>query len=262
MFITGWLRSAFRLATAVALVAVAEAGPNVVSGCAAGEERSTEHVQFNSPTHFATPRLQKFGRTPLCFETNQGQSDPQVQYLARGPGYTVFLTATEAVLALCPVGQIADLSKTGEAGRRPTPQPQATVLRMQLLGGNPETQAHGLDRLPGIVNYFLGNDPSKWRTRMPTYARVQYQEVYPGIGLVYYGNQKQLEYDFLVAPGADPAQIRLRFAARKACASMTGATCWSRQVGKCCSSTSRSCTRMWLGNAGMFRLVSWCTGQR
>jgi hypothetical protein len=79
---------------------------------------------------------------------------------------------------------------------------------MQLVDGNLAAQASGVDRLPGIVNYFLGNDASKWRT----YARVQYRDVYPGIGLVYYGNQKKLEYDFAVAPGADPSQIRLRFA--------------------------------------------------
>src|SRR5262249_19858466 len=71
----------------------------------------------------------------------------------------------------------------------------------------------GVDRLPGIVNYFIGNDPSKWQTRIPTYARVQYENVYPGIGLIYYGNQQQLEYDFQVAPGADPGQIRLVFPA-------------------------------------------------
>jgi len=71
--------------------------------------------------------------------------------------------------------------------------------------------AQGSDRLPGVANYFLGNEPSKWRTGIPTYARVQYPEVYPGISLVYYGNQRQLEYDFQVAPGANPCQIRLRF---------------------------------------------------
>ena len=71
--------------------------------------------------------------------------------------------------------------------------------------------AEGVDRLPGIANYFLGNDPSKWRTSIPTYACVQYAGVYPGISLVYYGNQRQLEYDFQVSPGADPSHIRLRF---------------------------------------------------
>jgi hypothetical protein len=69
----------------------------------------------------------------------------------------------------------------------------------------------GLDPLPGIVNYFIGDDPSKWRTNIPTYQKVGYKDLYPGIDLVYYGNQGQLEYDLIVAPGADPAQIMLAF---------------------------------------------------
>jgi hypothetical protein len=87
---------------------------------------------------------------------------------------------------------------------------------MQLLGSNPAARASGDERLPGSVNYFRGNDPSKWRPQIPTFARVKYQDVYPGIGLVYYGNQKELEYDFVVEPGGDPGQIRLRFAGPKA----------------------------------------------
>ncbi len=75
---------------------------------------------------------------------------------------------------------------------------------MKLVGANPSPQLTGLDELPGTSNYFIGNDPSKWRTNMPNYAKVEYQDVYPGIDLVYYGNQRQLEYDFVVAPGADP----------------------------------------------------------
>jgi hypothetical protein len=149
---------------------------------------------------------------PICFEPNRGQTDAQVQYLARGPGYTVFLTATEAVLTAQRARQGAGQPRTGEAGKRPAPQPQAAVVRMQLIDSNPAAQAHGVDPLPGIASYFLGNDPSTWRTHIPTYARVQYQDVYPGIGLVYYGNPQQLEYDFVVGPGADPSQIRLRFA--------------------------------------------------
>ena len=168
----------------------------------------------------ATPRLQNFGRIPLSFEANRGQTDAQVQYLARGPGYTLFLTATEAVLALKPAGTAADSSrspvlpreKSGNANSALAPPGEAgargeqAVVRMQLLGSNPAAQAEGADRLAGKVNYFLGNDTSKWRTCIPTYARVQFQNVYPAIGLVYYGNQQQLEYDFQVAPGANPVR--------------------------------------------------------
>jgi hypothetical protein len=82
---------------------------------------------------------------------------------------------------------------------------------MELVASNPAAQAVGLERLPGTSNYFVGNDPTKWRTGIPTYAQVDYQQVYRGIDVVYYGNQSHLEYDFVVAPGADPNQITLRF---------------------------------------------------
>jgi hypothetical protein len=80
---------------------------------------------------------------------------------------------------------------------------------MQLLGVNPAPQVAGLEELPGKAHYFIGNDPHKWRTNAPTYARVKYANVYPGVDLVYYGNQGRLEYDFVVQPGADPSRIAL-----------------------------------------------------
>src|SRR5262249_17599874 len=138
-----------------------------------------------------------------------------VQYLARGPGYTVFLTASEAVLMASSVGKVSERPRANEASQPPRPQPQVAVVRMQLIDSNPAALARGADPLPGTVNYFRGNDPSQWRTHIPTYARVQYQDVYPGIGLVYYGNPQRLEYDFVVGPGADPSNIRLRFAGAK-----------------------------------------------
>jgi hypothetical protein len=82
---------------------------------------------------------------------------------------------------------------------------------MELVGANEGAQAAALEELPGKSNYFIGNDPKKWRTGVPTYAKVKYQSVYPGVDLVYYGNQRQLEYDFVVAPGADAKAIRLKF---------------------------------------------------
>jgi hypothetical protein len=96
------------------------------------------------------------------------------------------------------------------------PQPeirnsQFPVVRMKLVGANPTPKIEGMDRLPGISNYFIGNDPKKWRTNIPNYTRVDYHEVYPGIDLVYFGNQGQLEYDLVVTPGADPSVIRLAY---------------------------------------------------
>jgi hypothetical protein len=146
----------------------------------------------------ATAQLQAaYGQIPLSFEANHGQTDPQVQYLARGQGYALFLTETEAVLTL---QKPAATSASSAAG---------AVLRLQLIGANAAPPVQGLDPLAGTDNYFVGNDPAQWHTAIPTYGRVAYAGVYPGIDLVYYGNQQQLEYDFTIAPGADPGLIRL-----------------------------------------------------
>jgi hypothetical protein len=142
---------------------------------------------------------------PLRFEANHGQADASVQFLAHAQGYSVALTATEARLILQPpTGSApADAAETRAA--------PAAALAMRLVGANAAAQGLGLDRLPGVVNYYLGNDPAQWHTNIPTYARVEFRDVYPDIDLVYYGNQQQLEYDFVVAPGANPQSIKLAF---------------------------------------------------
>ena len=84
-----------------------------------------------------------------------------------------------------------------------------TTLRLKLQNANPDAQIAGLDQQPGKSHYLIGNDPSQWRKNVPNYAKVAYDEVYPGIDLVYYGNQRQLEYDFIVAPDADPKAIKM-----------------------------------------------------
>jgi hypothetical protein len=150
-----------------------------------------------------------YGQLPLGFEANQGQTDNQVQFLAHGQGYTLFLTAREAVFNFRPPAASGPQPKGIAPRIGAGPDTDRTVVRMQLLGGNPAPQVVGLEELPGKANYFIGNDPHKWRTNVPTYARVKYANVYPGVDLVYYGNQGQLEYDFVVQPGADPNQIAL-----------------------------------------------------
>jgi hypothetical protein len=149
-----------------------------------------------------------YSALPLSFEANQGQVDGQVKYLARGRAYTLFLTRDEAVLRLRAQKPVDGRELPRIRGRKP--QAPDSVLRLRLVGANSNAAVTGGDELPGKANYFLGNDPSKWRTNVPTYARVKYQNIYPGIDLAYYGNQEgQLEYDFVVAPGADPAAITL-----------------------------------------------------
>jgi len=140
-----------------------------------------------------------FGKLPLTFEANQGQTDRRVQFLSRGNGYSLFITATEAVLALRGSGEAHDSSDRG------------AVLRMKLVGSNRSPVATGLDPLPGTSNYLIGKDPKQWRKGVRNYGRVRFGMVYPGVDLVYYGNQHQLEYDFVVAAGADPSVITLGF---------------------------------------------------
>ena len=147
--------------------------------------------------------VENYGKFPLSFEANQGQADSQVKFISRGSGYSLFLTSTEAVLSL----QEPPASK-GPLPSAPSSKSAAFVVKMRLVGANPSPQLTGRDELPGKSNYFIGNDPAKWRTNVPNYAKVKYADVYPGIDLVYYGNQRQLEYDFVVAPGADPRAIR------------------------------------------------------
>jgi hypothetical protein len=131
-----------------------------------------------------------YGHLPLAFEANQGQAPSQIDYMARGPGYSLSLTAQQAVLAL----------SQGNAGN---------VVGLRLVGANPSAPVVSLDQLITRTNYLIGNDPSQWHTNIANFGRVEYQGVYRGIDLVYYGNQGQLEYDFVVAPEANPGAVRL-----------------------------------------------------
>ncbi len=167
----------------------------------------------------ATARIEaNYGKLPLSFEANQGQSDPQVRFLSRGYGYSLFLTDSAAVLALNSGDPASKkLAQTPAAKGKSRPETAKTdVVRMELAGANLALKVSGAEQLPGAANYFIGKDPSKWQSNVPTYAKVKYTGVYPGVDLVYYGNQQQLEYDFVVAPGADPKPMRMHFAgARK-----------------------------------------------
>jgi Beta-propeller repeat len=147
-----------------------------------------------------------YGRLPLAFEANQGQSDPQVKFLTQGAGYSLFLTSTEVLLTLRKASQQMPNSPTAKAL---PPLEQSAVLHMKLAGANAKTEVSGKDELPGKSNYFIGNDPKKWQPNVRQYAKVRYENVYPGVDLVYYGNQQKLEYDFVLQPGTDPSVIRL-----------------------------------------------------
>ncbi len=139
-------------------------------------------------TAMAAPAVQ-WGTVPLSFEPNTGQAPAEVRYLVRGSAYTLYLACGEAVLA----------------GRNQPP------LRTRLSGANPSARIAGEIPQDSRSNYFIGNDPAKWRTSVPNFARVRYAGVYPGIDLVYYGTDRSLEYDWIVSPGADPRKIRMTF---------------------------------------------------
>ncbi len=161
--------------------------------------------------------IEAYGKLPLSFEKNVGQTAREVRYVSHGSGYELFLTPQEADLALrgpvrldlSPQNRFATLRALREA-RRAHQATMTAFVRMRLEGANPEPQIVGSDRLPGKVNYFIGNNPKKWHTDVPSYARVKYVGVYPGVDVVFYGNQRRLEYDFVVAPGADPNVIALK----------------------------------------------------
>jgi hypothetical protein len=185
-------------------------GDSTISASTAAE--TSVRGGFFAPTKTVTAAapnqsqlLANYGALPLHFELNQGQIDARVQFFARGTGYSLFLDGKSAVLSL------HDPAVTNrDPAVQPAPVPGGT-LQMQVIGANAAVRAVGEDELPGKVNYFLGNDPAQWRTDIPTYAKVEYPDAYQGIDLSYYGNQQQLEYDFVVKPGADPATIALKF---------------------------------------------------
>jgi beta-propeller repeat-containing protein len=167
-----------------------------------------------------------YAALPLAFEANEGQADPQVKYVARGSGYRLSLTSKQAIMSLPGrkgTSEVRDMMMNKRRGaaavkamlkkRALSAQRESStaVLRMNLLGADPHTQLIAEDRQQGIVNYFLGNDPSKWRSNIALYGRVSYRNVYPGVDLAFHGAGKQLEFDYLVSPGADAAPIALSF---------------------------------------------------
>ncbi len=192
------------LLLATAAVAVLGLGSHVRLTSANPVVQSSEFGRSFHPAESQHPALAAYDHLPLMFEPNLGQTDPQVKFMTRGNGYSLFLTDRAAVLSLAHAG----------SGRESTDIP-ASVIRMELAGARSKPVLQGREPLPAKSNYFIGNDPAKWHRSVPQFARVRYEQVYPGVDLVYYGQQGQLEYDFEVSPGADPKSIRLNFQGSK-----------------------------------------------
>jgi sugar lactone lactonase YvrE len=195
-----------------------------------GLMKDTASIQSKSINKTPVDRLkisEQYGKLPLAFEINKGQLDPQVKFLCRGSGYTLFLTQAETVLMLRQPARRREVAKNSIVRGSDDKRSQllasnssilaaaSNVIRMRLIGGNRLCKVEGLEKLPGVSNYFIGNDPSKWRTNVARYAKVKLKDVYPGIDMVYYGNQRQMEYDFVVKPGADPNAIHLAYEGAK-----------------------------------------------
>jgi hypothetical protein len=159
---------------------------------------STGRLTGELPARTGHPEVfASYGSFPLAFEANEGQVNSDVKFLAHTRKYVLFLTSSEAIL------------RPHVGAKRVGPEP--SFLRMKLAGANAKLSVSGADELPGKTNYFIGKDPAKWHTNVPTYSKVHYSSVYPGVDLLYYGREGSLEYDFVVSPGADPGAICLGF---------------------------------------------------
>jgi Beta-propeller repeat len=160
-----------------------------------------------------------YAALPLAFEANQGQVDPQVKYMARGNGYTLFLTGNDAVISLYSSEKNSEQTVASRTNRRIRSQSglqktrtlSTSVMRMHVVNGNSQARVVATDQLPGKINYYIGSDTSKWRTDVGQYARVSYEDVYRGVNLAFHGGQRQMEFDFIVAPRANPSVIKLGF---------------------------------------------------
>lgn len=158
-----------------------------------GSAQSRLYLESLEERSLLSSSLGAYGQLPLAFEPNVGQAPAGVGYVAHGAGYAVSLTATQALVAL-------QRSATGSPD----------VLALHVVGANPDVRAAPQDALPGVSNYLSGSDPSGWHTGVATYAGIRYAGVYPGVDLLYHGDQQQLEYDFIVSPTARPDAIRLQ----------------------------------------------------
>jgi hypothetical protein len=168
--------------------------------------------------------LDNFGKLPLSFEQNVGQFDDGVDFVSHAGSGTVFLMPTAMVMAIQGENSesriqnpgsertFAPLAPLGRGDGGEGKTPTGVGLYMNIIGANPGARATATNQQPGITNYFIGNDPNEWHTNIASFGRVEYDDVYPGIDLAYYGKNQQLEYDFIVSPGADPNQITLNFA--------------------------------------------------
>jgi hypothetical protein len=158
-------------------------------------------------------RSTAFAQLPMHFEANQGQADRAVKFLARGMDFSLALTGDAVLVRWHQPGIVPPdvLRAAGQRRTKPARRAARHAIRMQLLGANPDAEVIGVEELAGKVNYLIGHDPTRWRSHIPTYAKVRLRDVYPGVDLLYSGRPRLLEYSFIVAPSADPESIAVAF---------------------------------------------------
>ncbi|HTJ29651.1 MAG TPA: SBBP repeat-containing protein, partial [Acidobacteriaceae bacterium] len=156
------------------------------------------------------PSDSTYGNLPLTFEPNQGQLSPNFQFMSHGEDYSLSFQPDKVAVTLTSF-QGSSFHSSSSSGRDAVSASTHDSFLIQLLGAAPNAQSSAEDPTITRSNYFLGNNPANWHTGIPNYRRIRYREIYPGIDLVYYGNHRRLEHDFIVAPYADPTRIELAF---------------------------------------------------
>ena len=171
-----------------------------------------------------------FGRMPLSFIANLGQLDKRVAYYAQGMDKTIYFTSAGLTIVLSRMGEMTrDQADAASAARQPKTLidgaagepvgdggsadgglPKRWVIKLDFVGANPEVKPIGDGQTEGTISYFKGR-PADWKTGLPTYSRIVYRGLWPGIDLVYSGTVNRMKYEFIVQPGADPAQIELAY---------------------------------------------------
>ncbi|HMJ00978.1 MAG TPA: hypothetical protein VK488_14170, partial [Gaiellaceae bacterium] len=182
----------------LALLSVAAAGVLLQLGPA---QASSKKARPSTASATKQQGLAAYGKLPLAFTANAGQTDARVRYSAQGAGFSVFLTRREAMLSL---------KRPGKQRRG-----RGVALALRFLGSDRNVAIRGERPGPGRVNYLLGNDPTKWHTGLHTFERVVYRNLWPGVDMVFAGESGKLKYEFLVRPGARVSEIRLAYRGAK-----------------------------------------------
>ncbi|MCP4362577.1 MAG: hypothetical protein GY796_31615, partial [Chloroflexi bacterium] len=167
--------------------------------------------------------LETYGRLPLSFVPNRGQVAESVQYHSQAGGQTLWFGAEGVTMRgfgsesssnndpFRPHHPGRRNASAEEARRSDTSQSTPNEIQLRFVASNPQPKITVADRLPGVVNYFIGNDPDQWQTKIPTFGQITYRDLWAGIDLVYEGQTGALKSTYIVDPGADPTQIQLAF---------------------------------------------------